>query len=220
MRFTTQIKISCLPLFFFFTSLFLGSTDVEIMFSFSVESAAYRNFSGPCSCETGAVVCFSDWCCWNALFASFLSTGTCMLKSKIRSYRDHSNQTPFFFLSDKCTDSWFFSSDPAVMSDHIVICRIEKRKEFEGHACVEVEKGLSCPPVTCKVVMTAHDILPKAGPHPLEAILVIFGRGALNFFFESSWKKMNYDNTLVRMRSGDHQGDAKMSKKGTSLRRI
>ena len=60
----------------------------------------------------------------------------------------------------------------------------------------------------------------KAGP-PLEAILVIFGRGALIFFlFESSWRKMKNDATFVRMRSGDHLGDAKMSKKGTSLRRI
>ena len=62
----------------------------------------------------------------------------------------------------------------------------------------------------------------KAGPPPLEAILVIFGRRALIFFFlfESSWKKMKNDATFVRMRSGDHLGDAKMLKKGTSLRRI
>ena len=59
----------------------------------------------------------------------------------------------------------------------------------------------------------------KAGP--LEAILVIFGRRALIFFwFESSWKEKWNDTTFVRMRSGDHFGDAKMSKKGTSLRRI
>ena len=31
---------------------------------------------------------------------------------------------------------------------------------------------------------------------------------------------MKNDITLVRMRSDDHLGDAKMSKKGTSLRRI
>ena len=31
---------------------------------------------------------------------------------------------------------------------------------------------------------------------------------------------MKNDFTFVRMRSGDHLGDAKMSKKGTSLRRI
>ena len=31
---------------------------------------------------------------------------------------------------------------------------------------------------------------------------------------------MKNDTTFVRMRSGDHFGDAKMSKKGTSLRRI
>ena len=56
---------------------------------------------------------------------------------------------------------------------------------------------------------------------PLKAILVIFGRRALIFFlFESSWNKMKNDTTFVRMRSGDHLGDAKMSKKGTSRRRI
>ena len=62
----------------------------------------------------------------------------------------------------------------------------------------------------------------RAGPPPpLEAILVIFGLRALIFFlFESSWKKMKNDATFVRMRSGDHLGGAKMSKKGTSLRRI
>ena len=64
----------------------------------------------------------------------------------------------------------------------------------------------------------------KAGPPsplPLEAILVIFGHRALIFFlFDSSWKKMKNDTAFVRMRSGDHLGDAKMSKKGTSLRRI
>ena len=45
---------------------------------------------------------------------------------------------------------------------------------------------------------------------------------SLNFFlFERSWKKMKNDtSTFVRMHSGDHLGDAKMSKKGTSLRRI
>ena len=31
---------------------------------------------------------------------------------------------------------------------------------------------------------------------------------------------MNIDTTFVRMPSGDHIGDAKMSKKGTSLGRI
>ena len=31
---------------------------------------------------------------------------------------------------------------------------------------------------------------------------------------------MKNDTTLVRMRTGDHLADAKMSKKGTSLRRI
>ena len=59
----------------------------------------------------------------------------------------------------------------------------------------------------------------KAGP--IEAVLVIFGRSFLKlFFFERSWKNMKHDITFVRMRSSDHLGDAKMSKKGTSLRRI
>ena len=60
----------------------------------------------------------------------------------------------------------------------------------------------------------------KAGPPPLEAILVIFGRRALIFFVWKLLEKMKNDATFVRMRSGDHLGDAKMSKKGTSLRRI
>ena len=61
----------------------------------------------------------------------------------------------------------------------------------------------------------------KAGPPPpFEAILVISGRRALIFLFESSWKIMKNDTTFVRLRSGDHLGRAKMSKKGTSLRRI
>ena len=62
----------------------------------------------------------------------------------------------------------------------------------------------------------------KAGPPPpLEAILVIFSRRAFNFFFVwNLLKKMKNDTTFVRMRSSDHLRDAKMSKKGTSLRRI
>ena len=58
---------------------------------------------------------------------------------------------------------------------------------------------------------------------PLEAILVIFGRKSLIFLFESSLKQMINDTTFVRMRSGDHLGDAKMLKKGekgTSLSQI
>ena len=67
----------------------------------------------------------------------------------------------------------------------------------------------------------SKDCLKAGPPPPLEAILVIFGRRALIFFlFESSWKKMKNDATLMRMRSGDQLGDAKMSKKGTLLRRI
>ena len=57
-------------------------------------------------------------------------------------------------------------------------------------------------------------------PPPFEAILVIFGRRALILLFERSWKNMKNDTTFVRMRSGDHLGDARMSKMGTSLRRI
>ena len=55
---------------------------------------------------------------------------------------------------------------------------------------------------------------------PLVAILVIFGHRALIFFVWKLLKKMKNDTTFVRMRSGDHLGDAKMWKKGTSLRRI
>ena len=56
---------------------------------------------------------------------------------------------------------------------------------------------------------------------PLEAILVIFGHRALIFFcLKALGKKMKNDTNFVRMRSGDRLGDAKMSKNGTSLRRI
>ena len=55
---------------------------------------------------------------------------------------------------------------------------------------------------------------------PLEAILVIFGRSALIFFVWKLLEKMKNDATFMRMCSGDHLGDAKMLKKGTSLRRI
>ena len=48
---------------------------------------------------------------------------------------------------------------------------------------------------------------------PLEAILVIFGRRALIFLLESSWKKMKNDTTFARMRSGHHLGDAKSRKR-------
>ena len=41
----------------------------------------------------------------------------------------------------------------------------------------------------------------------------IKGGPALNFFFESSWKNMKNDNFSVRMRSGDHLGDAKCRKR-------
>ena len=72
------------------------------------------------------------------------------------------------------------------------------------------------------MISEAHGLVEHyAQARSFEAILVIFGRRALIFFlFESSWKKMKNDATFVRMRSGDHLGDAKMSKKGTSLRRI
>ena len=58
----------------------------------------------------------------------------------------------------------------------------------------------------------------KAGP--VEATLVIFGRRALIFFRLKAFEKNEEWHTFVRMRRGDHLGDAKMSKKGTSLRRI
>ena len=55
---------------------------------------------------------------------------------------------------------------------------------------------------------------------PLEAILVIFGGRALIFFVWKLLKKNEKWHQFVRMRSGDHLGDAKMSKKGASLHRI
>ena len=55
---------------------------------------------------------------------------------------------------------------------------------------------------------------------PLEAILVIVGCRAFVFFARKLLEKMKTDTIFVRMRSGDHLGDAKMSKMGTSLRRI
>ena len=51
----------------------------------------------------------------------------------------------------------------------------------------------------------------KAGP--LEVVLVIFGRSFLNFFYLKGLENMKNDTTFVRMRSSDHVGDAKMSKK-------
>ena len=54
----------------------------------------------------------------------------------------------------------------------------------------------------------------------LEAILVIFGRRALIFFCLKALGKIPKEHHFVRMRSGDHLGDSKMSKKGASLRRI
>ena len=48
---------------------------------------------------------------------------------------------------------------------------------------------------------STHDKLLVAA---LEAILVIFGRRALIFLFESSWTNMKNYTTFVRMRSGDH----------------
>ena len=67
----------------------------------------------------------------------------------------------------------------------------------------------------------AHDTSIKAGPPPpLEAILVIFGRSILIFFVWKLLEKMKNDTTFVHIHSGHHLGDAKMSKKGTSLCRI
>ena len=59
----------------------------------------------------------------------------------------------------------------------------------------------------------------RTPPPPPEAILVIFGRRA-KFFGLKALEKVKNDTTFLRMRSGDRLGDANMSKKGTSLRRI
>ena len=51
----------------------------------------------------------------------------------------------------------------------------------------------------------------------VQGLLVVFGRWALIFLFESSWKNMENDTTFVRMRSGDHLGDVKRPRKGISV---
>ena len=96
------------------------------------------------------------------------------------------------------------------------------KSQDQGFSCTEVKKirkreneHREKQPCVYKFVQQI-----KAGPLPLETILVIFGRRAVIFLFESTWKNMKSDTTFVRMRSGDHLGDVKMSKKGTSLRRI
>ena len=74
--------------------------------------------------------------------------------------------------------------------------------------------------MTCRFSRVPVGRLVHLRQDPREAILVIFVRRVLIFFlFESSWK-MKKDTTFVRMASGDHLEDAKLSKKGTSLRRI
>ena len=95
-----------------------------------------------------------------------------------------------------------------------VYSRVARKRTFSTLSlCSAVENGsfaLHLPQKPCNLRQD-----------PVDAILVIFGRRALIFFlFESSWKKMKNDTTFVRMRSGDPLGDTKMSKKGTSLRRI
>ena len=85
------------------------------------------------------------------------------------------------------------------------------------------------PPVTSKLGLSSRLALPahfhrqpgflmcgllRQDPPPLEAILVIFGRRALIFFgLKALEKKMKNDTTFVRMRSGDHLGDAKCRKR-------
>ena len=100
------------------------------------------------------------------------------------------------------TQPWF---SPASESSHPLRCRAKRAstpdRDVDYESCVVSDS-------------------PNLRQDPLEAILVIFGRRALIFLFESSWKKIKNDTTFVRMHSGDHLGDAKMSKKGTSLRRI
>ena len=53
---------------------------------------------------------------------------------------------------------------------------------------------------------------------PFEAISVLFGRRALIFFVWKLLEKDENDTAFVRMSSGDHIGDAKMSKKSNVAR--
>ena len=70
-------------------------------------------------------------------------------------------------------------------------------------------------PTTTFARLALSQAISQLRQDPLEAILVIFDRRFLDFFvlFERSWQNMKNDTTFVRMRSGDHLGDANMSKR-------
>ena len=99
--------------------------------------------------------------------------------------------------------------DVIVVCDHKCLCPF--RKQHDHVVMMHTDKNT----MRCRKVFLRQD--------PLQAILVIFRRSFLILFcfvFESSWKNMKNDTTFVRVCSGDHLGDARMLKKGTSLRRI
>ena len=95
-----------------------------------------------------------------------------------------------------------------------------------GSNKISLPLNLDLAPSYCQYLMWCPDrrcaYLRQDPPPPPRAILVIFGHRALIFFclLESSSKKRKNDTSFVRMCSGDHLGDAKIPKKGTSLRRI
>ena len=97
---------------------------------------------------------------------------------------------------------------------------IDDDREFVGSPCLSTRRASQVHLILQKDTGSRHGVVRQnlRGP-PLEAILVIFGRRALIFFLliESSWKNIKNYTTSVRMSSGDHLGDAKMWKKGTSL---
>ena len=67
--------------------------------------------------------------------------------------------------------------------------------------------------------LSAQDVGATLRWDALEGLSINFGRTSLIFCLKNC-KIMKNDTTSMRMRSGDHFGDAKMSKKGTLLRRI
>ena len=70
-----------------------------------------------------------------------------------------------------------------------------------------------------KVKMTIKSNHKMGSCGQLKASFVRFGHRALIFCLKALGKYEN-DTTFVSMRSGEHPGDAKVSKKGTYFRRI
>ena len=123
-------------------------------------------------------------------------------------------------LLSTMTSSSAFLSGPVCLSSHsqplilwMELSRKQKQRplNFGYHTqCARGPRWSLCSMSSCWGSLGYY----RQDPPPLEAILVIFGRSFLIFFF--FWKvldKYENDTTFVRMPSDDHLGDAKMSKK-------